>query len=167
MNSKLLKISEVKENPKNPRKINDTMFKQLVKSIQDFPNMLEMRPLVIDENNIVLGGNMRLKALKKLGYDEIPVIKVNDLTEEQKDQFIIKDNLSYGEWDWDLIYDDWNIDELKDWGMDIKDEIEYKEIVENDDETLWFLNIEFDNEADIEYWFDKLKNEGLKCKIIQ
>lgn len=138
MNSKLLKISEVKENPKNPRKINDTMFRQLVKSIKDFPNMLEMRPLVVDENNIVLGGNMRLKALKELGYEEIPVVRVIDLTEEQKEEFIVKDNMNYGVWDWEMLNDEWNTQLLNDWGLDIMEideDLDYS-ILDDDDEDL-------------------------------
>ena len=161
-----MKINDIIPNNDNPRHITDLKLEQLKKSIKEFPQMLELRPLVIDENNVVLGGNMRLKACKELGIKDIPVKVVEGLTEQQKKEFIIKDNLGYGEWDWDLIYQDWNIDELKDWGMDIKDDPVYTEIDENENE-LWFLNIEFEDEADIEYWYDKLKNEGLKCKIIQ
>ncbi len=161
-----MNIKEIKFNNTNPRTITDSKLEQLKKSIKEFPKMLELRPLVIDEDNIVLGGNMRLKACRELGITDIPVKKIEGLTQEQKNEFIIKDNLGYGEWDWDILFEDWNIEELKDWGMDIKDD-EYKEIEEDEDEGDWFLNIEFTNEADVEYWFDKLKNEGLKCKIIR
>ena len=163
-----MNINEIKSNNNNPRLITDIKLEQLKKSIKDFPKMLELRPLIIDENNVVLGGNMRLKACKELGITDIPVKKIEGLSQEQKNEFIIKDNLGYGEWDWDIIYEDWNIDELKDWGMDIKDDPVYTELYEQEEENqLWFLNIEFQDEADIEYWFDKLKNEGLTCKIIQ
>jgi len=161
-----MNIKEIKFNNTNPRTITDSKLEQLKKSIKEFPKMLELRPLVIDEDNIVLGGNMRLKACRELGITDIPVKKIEGLTQEQKNEFIIKDNLGYGEWDWDILFDDWDIEQLKDWGMDIKDD-EYKEIEEDEDEGDWFLNIEFTNEADVEYWFDKLKNEGLKCKIIR
>ena len=161
-----MNIKEIKFNNTNPRTISDSKLEQLKKSIKEFPKMLELRPLVIDEDNIVLGGNMRLKACRELGITDIPVKKIEGLTQEQKNEFIIKDNLGYGEWDWDILFEDWNIEQLKDWGMDIKDD-EYKEIEEDEDEGDWFLNIEFTNEADVEYWFDKLKNEGLKCKIIR
>ena len=161
-----MNIKDIKQNNTNPRSISDTKLEQLKKSIKEFPKMLELRPLVIDEDNIVLGGNMRLKACRELGITDIPVKKIEGLTQEQKNEFIIKDNLGYGEWDWDILFDDWDIEQLKDWGMDIKDD-EYKEIEEDEDEGDWFLNIEFTNESDVEYWFDKLKNEGLKCKIIR
>ena len=108
-----------KSNPNNPRLIKDHKFKQLVKSIQDFPQMLELRPIVIDENNMVLGGNMRLKACLKAGLTDVPVIHANNLTEAQKKEFIIKDNISFGEHDFDILANEWNIIELDEWGLDI------------------------------------------------
>ena len=112
-------ITEIKSNPNNPRIIKDHKFKQLVKSIQDFPQMLELRPIVIDENNIVLGGNMRLKACLEAGLTDVPVIHANNLSEAQKKEFIIKDNISFGEHDWDALANEWNIIELDEWGLDI------------------------------------------------
>ena len=112
-------ITEIKSNPNNPRLIKDNKFKQLVKSIQDFPQMLELRPIVIDENNMVLGGNMRLKACLEAGLTDVPVIHANNLTEAQKKEFIIKDNISFGEHDWDALANEWNIIELDEWGLDI------------------------------------------------
>ena len=114
-----MNINELKSNPNNPRLIKDHKFKQLVKSIQDFPQMLELRPIVIDENNIVLGGNMRLKACLEAGLTDVPVIHANNLTEAQKKEFIIKDNISFGEHDWDALANEWNIIELDEWGLDI------------------------------------------------
>ena len=111
-------ITLIKPNPNNPRLIKDNKFKLLVKSIQEFPEMLELRPIVIDENNIVLGGNMRLKACIEAGLTEVPV-KVATLTEQQKNEFIIKDNVGFGEWDWDDLANSWNVEELTDWGLDI------------------------------------------------
>ena len=112
-------IQEIKSNPNNPRLIKDHKFNQLVKSIQDFPQMLELRPIVIDENNMVLGGNMRLKACIEAGLTDVPVIHANNLTEAQKKEFIIKDNISFGEHDWDSLANEWNIIELDEWGLDI------------------------------------------------
>ena len=112
-------ITEIKSNPNNPRIIKDHKFKQLVKSIQDFPQMLELRPIVIDENNMVLGGNMRLKACLEAGLTDVPVIHANNLTEAQKKEFIIKDNISFGEHDFDILANEWNIIELDEWGLDI------------------------------------------------
>jgi hypothetical protein len=114
-------ISKVKPNPKNPRVIKDDKFKKLVKSIEEFPGMLEKRPLVvtsdIDGKYVVLGGNMRLKAANEVGLKKIHIIEANDWTEEQKAEFLIKDNVSFGEWDWDIITTDWNSDLLNDWGL--------------------------------------------------
>ena len=111
-------ITLIKPNPNNPRLIKDNKFKLLVKSIQEFPEMLELRPIVIDENNIVLGGNMRLKACIEAGLTEVPV-KVATLTEQQKKEFIVKDNVGFGEWDWDDLANNWDVQELTDWGLDI------------------------------------------------
>ena len=112
------KVSEVKANPNNPRVIKDDKFKKLVKSIQDFPEMLELRPIVVNSDGIVLGGNMRLKACKEAGLKEVPVIKAEDLTEEQQKEFIIKDNVGFGEWDWADLASNWDAEELTEWGLD-------------------------------------------------
>jgi ParB-like chromosome segregation protein Spo0J len=114
-----VKISEVKTNPKNPRLIKDDKFRKLVKSIQEFPQMLEIRPIVVDENNIVLGGNMRLKACKEAGLKEVYIVKAEGLTELQKDEFIVKDNVGFGEWDWDMLANEWDVDLLDEWGLDL------------------------------------------------
>jgi hypothetical protein len=114
-----VKISEVKTNPKNPRLIKDDKFRKLVKSIQEFPQMLELRPIVVDENNIVLGGNMRLKACKEAGLKEVYIVKAENLTEQQKDEFIVKDNVGFGEWDWDMLANTFEAEQLEDWGLDV------------------------------------------------
>jgi len=114
-----MNINEIKPNPNNPRIIKDDKFKKLVKSIQDFPQMLELRPIVIDENNIVLGGNMRLKACIEAGLKDVPVKQAKELTEQQKKEFIVKDNVGFGEWDWDDLANNWNVEELTEWGLDI------------------------------------------------
>jgi DNA modification methylase len=113
-----VKLSEVKSNPNNPRLIKDEKFSKLVKSIKEFPKMLEIRPIVVNDEMVVLGGNMRLKACKEAGLKEIPIIKASDLTEEQQREFIIKDNVGFGEWDWDMIANEWDVDKLEDWGLD-------------------------------------------------
>jgi hypothetical protein len=114
---KYLKINEIKLNPNNPRLIKDDKFTKLVQSIKDFPEMLDIRPIVVNQDMIILGGNMRYKACKEAGLKEIPVI-VTDLTEEQQKEFLIKDNVSGGEWDWDLL-NEWDTEQLEDWGLDI------------------------------------------------
>jgi DNA modification methylase len=113
----LIKISQVKSNPNNPRLIKNDKFKKLVKSVQDFPEMLELRPIVVDENMIVLGGNMRLKACQEAALKEV-WIEVADLTEQQKKEFTIKDNVGFGEWEWDMLANEWEQTELEDWGLD-------------------------------------------------
>jgi DNA modification methylase len=112
------KISEVKLNPNNPRLIKDDKFTKLVQSIKDFPEMLNIRPIVVNQEMIILGGNMRYKACKEAGLKEIPVI-VTDLTEEQQREFLIKDNTSGGEWDWDILANEWDTDQLEAWGLDL------------------------------------------------
>ena len=116
---KLVKLSEVKTNPNNPRIIKDDKFQKLVKSIQDFPEMLEKRPIVVDEKMTILGGNMRLKACKEAGMKEVWIDQAEDWTEEQKKEFLIKDNLGYGEWDWEVLANEWDHVQLDEWGLDI------------------------------------------------
>jgi DNA modification methylase len=117
------KITEIKSNPKNPRVIKDDKFKKLVDSIREFPQMLEKRPLVcftdIDGKLVVLGGNMRLKAAKEIGLNELPVVLADDWTKEQKAQFLIKDNVGFGEWNWDELKEDWDVKKLEEWGLDV------------------------------------------------
>ena len=119
MKAEFISISKVKANPNNPRIIKDDKFAKLVKSIQEFPKMLELRPIVVNEDMIVLGGNMRLKACKEAGLKEIPIIKASELTEEQQREFIIKDNVGFGEWDWNDLANNWDADKLNEWGLDI------------------------------------------------
>jgi hypothetical protein len=114
-----LKLTEIKPNPSNPRTITDDKLQQLVKSVKDFPQMLSLRPIVIDKDNIVLGGNMRLQACKIAGIVDIPVLRAENLTEQQKQEFIIKDNVGFGEWDWETLSSEWDADELSDWGLDV------------------------------------------------
>ena len=114
MEAKRIEISKLKPNPNNPRTINKNKFERLKKSISEFPKMLEIRPIVVDEEFVVLGGNMRLQALKELGIKETFYIQENELTPKEKKQFIIKDNASFGDWDWDSLANEWETKELKD-----------------------------------------------------
>lgn len=114
----LKKITDIKLNPNNPRLIKDDKFKKLVQSIKDFPEMLDIRPIVVNKDMIILGGNMRFRACKEAGIKEIPVI-VTDLSEEKQREFLIKDNTSGGEWDWDMIANEWDAEELEAWGLDL------------------------------------------------
>jgi ParB-like chromosome segregation protein Spo0J len=116
---KIVKINEIKPNPNNPRIIKDDKYRKLVKSIQDFPDMLKIRPIVCNRDMIVLGGNMRLKACKEAGLKEIPIIYADNLTEEQQKEFIIKDNIGFGEWDYAMLDQEWEYKQLDDWGLTI------------------------------------------------
>ena len=135
----IVKISEIKANSKNPRVIKDDKFKKLVQSIREFPEMLEKRPLVcftdVDNKYVVLGGNMRLKAAQEVGLKELPIVLADDWTQEQRDEFLIKDNVGFGEWDWDQLANEWDSDKLTDWGMDVwksEPDIDYS-ILDDDD----------------------------------
>jgi len=114
-----VKISKVKGNPSNPRIIKNDKFKKLVKSIQEFPEMLKLRPIVVDEDMMVLGGNMRLKASKEAGLSEVWIDIAEGLTEEQKKEFIVKDNVGFGEWEWDILANEWDSVQLAEWGLDV------------------------------------------------
>ncbi len=116
---KKVKISEVKNNPNNPRLIKDDKFKKLVASINSFPEMLEKRPIVVDEDYMVLGGNMRLRASQEAGLKEVWIDVAEGWTEEQKAEFIIKDNVGFGEWDWDVLANEWDNEQLNEWGLDV------------------------------------------------
>jgi ParB-like chromosome segregation protein Spo0J len=116
--AKTIKISEIKPNPNNPRVIKDDNFQKLVQSLKSFPEMSKVRPIVVNQDMIVLGGNMRLKAMKEAGWKEAPV-EVVDWDEQKQKEFIIKDNVGFGEWDWQMIAADWDKDELNDWGLEV------------------------------------------------
>jgi ParB-like chromosome segregation protein Spo0J len=163
-------INEIKPNPNNPRIIKDNKFKQLVKSIQDFPQMLELRPIVIDENNMVLGGNMRLKACIEAGLTDVPVIHANNLSEEKKKEFIVKDNVGYGEWDWDDLANNWDAQEITEWGLDIPnfDVINEKEQIDLSDKLKSEFKIEIicKSEEEQEQTYNKLIEQNYECRLL-
>ena len=140
-----MKIKEIKSNPNNPRVIRDDKFKKLVNSIKEFPKMMALRPMVLDENNIVLGGNMRLKALNELGYKEIPeewIKRANDLSEEEQRRFVIADNVGFGEHDYEMLKEEWDVEKLEDWGIEFQEENEHEELQKQVEE------IEYSTELD-------------------
>jgi len=149
--TELVNIKEVKNNPNNPRLIKDDKFKKLVQSIKDFPEMLNIRPIVVNEHMIILGGNMRYKACLEAGLKEVPVIKVDSLSAEKQREFIIKDNVSGGEWDWDMLANEWESEELEEWGIDV-----WKAPVEVDYSIL--------DEEDVSGQLDSM-NDGVKKAI--
>lgn len=132
-----MKLSQLKSNPNNPRTISDHKLDKLIASIRDFDAMLEARPIIVNKDYVVLGGNMRLLALQKLGYDEIPDtwVKVVEFDSEQELEFIIKDNVGFGEWDWDILANEWDNTQLGEWGLDVwqpEEDVDYSILDEED-----------------------------------
>ncbi len=173
----VVSTSEIKTNPNNPRFIRDDKFKKLVQSIKDFPKMLEIRPIVVNNEMVVLGGNMRLKACVEAGLKEIPIIKADSLTEEQQKEFIIKDNSSFGQWDWDMVANEWDEQQLEDWGIDLPGFVEEEEDPGGDekdpfdDEGIEAKNqygviVICGNDTEQEAVFEKLSKEGYTCKVV-
>ena len=143
-----VKVGAVKSNPKNPRLIKDDKFKKLVKSIKDFPEMESVRPIVVNKDMVILGGNMRYKAMIECGYKEVNV-EVVDWSEQKQNEFIIKDNVGFGEWEWEMVANEWDEIELKDWGLDLPvfDNGDYseknKELDINDIEDVMIINLKY------------------------
>jgi len=165
------KISEVKLNPNNPRLIKDDKFKKLVQSIKDFPEMLSIRPIVVNKDMIILGGNMRFRACKEAGIKEIPVI-VTDLPEDKQREFLIKDNTSGGEWDWDMLANEWDTDELEAWGLDlpvfdIKDEgtTEFEDLSDKI-QSQFRIEVICQDEESQEKTYNKLIELGYECRLL-
>jgi ParB-like chromosome segregation protein Spo0J len=170
MKATTVKISEVKANPNNPRIIKDDKFQKLVKSIKEFPEMLNIRPIVVNADMVVLGGNMRLKACKEAGLKELPIIKADDLTEEQQKQFIIKDNVGYGEWDWETLANQWDVDNLNEWGLDLPDykHEEEKELSDLSEKLKSEFKIEIicKDETEQEQTYNKLIEQNYECRLL-
>ena len=119
MKTELVPIDQVKLSPDNPRVIKSSKFYKLVKSIEEFPEMLKIRPIVVDEDMIVLGGNMRLRACLEAGLKEVHIVRASEFSDEQKSEFVIKDNSSFGEWDWEILANKWDVEKLDEWGLDL------------------------------------------------
>lgn len=168
-----MKLSDIKPNETNPRDIAETDLNKLVQSIKDFPEMLEVRPLILNKDHVILGGNMRFRAAQKAGVTELPV-EIVDWSEEKQREFIIKDNVSGGDWDWDILANEWDLEQLQDWGLHVKGT--------NDPQTEWAdmpeynqgdemahkrLIVNFENEEDVQE-FAKLvsQNVGEKTRYI-
>jgi len=170
MKSIKVKISEVKSNPNNPRIIKDDKFQKLVKSIKEFPEMLNIRPIVVNADMVVLGGNMRLKACKEAGIKEVAIIKADDLTDEQQKQFIIKDNVGFGEWDWEDLANNWDAEQLTDWGLDIPDfkhiESEEREDLSDKIRSEFRIEVICKDETEQEQTYNKLIEQNYECRLL-
>jgi ParB-like chromosome segregation protein Spo0J len=164
------KISEVKLNPNNPRLIKDDKFIKLVQSIKDFPEMLDIRPIVVNQDMIILGGNMRFKACKEAGLKEIPVIIADNLSEEKQREFLIKDNTRGGEWDFEMLANEWDVEQLEEWGLDIPNfdtdsEKEQKDLSSTID-NLYRIEIVCKDEEHQENTYNKLIEQGHECRLL-
>lgn len=155
-------INSIKSNADNPRIIKDDKFKKLVKSISEFPQMLELRPIIVDNDMVILGGNMRHKAAMECGLQMIPIVVAEDLTEEQKREFIIKDNVGFGEWDWDILANDWDADLLLEWGLDVWVDEEEKTLDEQSEESSTKVMVEFNSYELAEKFYEECLSKKLK-----
>jgi hypothetical protein len=166
----MIELNSLKLNSANPRQISEANFIKLKKSIKDFPDMMAVRPIVCSSDGTILGGNMRYRALQALEYKSVPEswVKFFD-NEKQAQEFIIKDNLSFGAWDWDSLANEWDAEQLEEWGLDIPVFKEYEEIVPSgyDETQKWFLNVEFENENECQKKYEELIELGFICKIVQ
>lgn len=163
-----LEISKLKPNKDNPRIIKDSKFKKLVQSIKDFPKMLELRPIVVDEDMTILGGNMRYKASVEAGLKEVYIKIAEGLTEDQKKEFIIKDNVGFGEWEWDILANEWDSLKLNEWGLDVwqnEDDIIDIEEINDFNESVNFI-IKCDNLKELEVLQNKLNITSTKLNYI-
>ena len=166
MNIEKVKINSITENPDNPRTIKGEKFNKLVKSIKDFPEMLKIRPIVVNDDNVILGGNMRYKASIRAGLSEVHIIRASGLTDEQQKEFIAKDNVGFGEWDWDVLANEWDVEKLEDWGIEVpslndfmdehEPEIEFSEFL---DESNNYVVLFFKNDID---WLQAQTHFSLK-----
>jgi len=160
------KISDVKSNPNNPRLIKDDKFQKLVQSLKDFPEMANVRPIVVNLDFVVLGGNQRLRAMKEAGWKQVPV-QVVDWTDEQQKEFIIKDNVGFGEWEWDMLANEWEADDLEKWGLDVPiiDESVEEDLVGKVPET-FRIEIVTDSEEGQQKAYNELIEQGYECRIL-
>ncbi len=190
MKAKLIDRNKIKVNPNNPRIIKDHKFKKLVKSVEDLPQMLQMRPIIVDENNIILGGNMRYQACVYAGIVEVPVIKYTreehektktaDSYEETCKEIIIKDNIGFGEWDWDILGNEWDNVKLGQWGLDVwqpEEEVDYsilddlnigEELHEKQTGVKRAIQIEFDAEhyEEANKLINKAREDGVNLGLL-
>ena len=164
-----VKINTVKSNPNNPRLIKDEKFKKLVKSLKEFPEMAKVRPIVVNQDMVVLGGNMRLKGMKEAGWKDVP-IEIVDWSEDKQREFIIKDNVGFGEWEWESIANEWDAEDLEEWGFDVPvgfdEETTEPDDLSDDLKETFEVIIECGNEEEQEATYNKLIKEGYQCRVL-
>jgi len=168
---KTVNLDEILPNPDNPRQLNETKFKLLVKSIKEFPEMMELREIVVDENMVILGGNMRYRAMQELGIKECVVKIAKGFTEEQKKEFIIKDNVAFGEWDYDLLANNFDEEKLVDWGTEIlkfnTDELNLKDANFREEANKLSFSITFTFPESLKKKFSNFKKNDLEKVLIK
>jgi len=161
-----INIKLIIPHPNNPRIIKDDKFKRLVKSIIEFPEMLQLRPIIVDDNMVVLGGNMRLRACKEAGLTRVPIIKASALTAEQQKRFIITDNVGFGEWDWDALANEWDPNDLVEWGLDVPifdpETNDQDEPVKNES---YIIEVKCDDEESRQAIYNKMIELGFNCYL--
>ena len=166
MSVQTVKLSDVKSNPNNPRLIKNDKFEKLVQSLKDFPEMAKVRPIVVNQDFVVLGGNMRLKAMKEAGWKEVP-IEVVDWSEQQQKEFIIKDNVGFGEWEWDILANEWEADDLEKWGLDVPvfEESEQEDLSDKITDT-YRIEIVCESEEMQQQAYNDLIEQGYECRLL-
>ena len=163
----MIKLSDIRPNPNNPRTITKKDFERLKRSIKEFEKMLSLRPIVVDKDGTIIGGNMRYRALLELGYKEIPddwIRYADDLTPEERRRFIIADNVQNGDWDWELLANEWDSTELNDWGLDVPKNSSNNDAI--DIEVKYIIEVDLLNEKEQEKLFNELTKKGYRCRRI-
>ena len=174
MTTQQTRIGDLRPAPNNPRLIKDAKFKQLCQSLKDHPEMMEVRPIVADHTGMILGGNMRWRAAKEIGLTSVPAILLPETwTEEQKRAFCIKDNVGYGTFDWDMLANEWDAQELADWGLGFPEDWAKAEELDPEIQTVsedvggrLEIVIECATEDEQEQLFNEFNGRGIKCKVL-
>jgi len=168
-----MRLKDIKPNPNNPRVLRDDKFQKLKQSITEFPKMMSLRPMVVDSDGIILGGNIRYRALQDLGFKEIPndwVKRAEELTEDEKKRFIIADNVGFGDWDWDTLANDWDVVDLEAWGLEIPgfDEGNDEDLEDLSDKIKSMFKIEVicKDEQEQEKTYNKLIEQNYECRLL-
>lgn len=167
-----MKLSEIKPNPNNPRVLRDERFAKLKQSIEEFPKMLALRPMVIDNDGVILGGNMRYRVLQDLGYKEIPdewVKRADELSEDEKRRFIIADNVGFGDWDWDTLGNEWDSEELEAWGLEVpewKDKTVHAQDLSDKIEASFIIEVICRDAEEQEKTYNFLIEKNFECRVL-
>jgi ParB-like chromosome segregation protein Spo0J len=162
----VVSILQITKNPANPRIIKDERFAKLVQSLKEFPEMANVRPIVVNKDMVILGGNMRFKAMKEAGWKEVPV-EVVDWSEEKQREFIIKDNVGFGDWDWEQLANEWEAEQLADWGLEVPGFVESEQEDLSDKITdTYRIEIVCESEEMQQQAYNDLIEQGYECRLL-